>query len=78
MRSKVFRSGNSNAVRLPAAIAYPVNTEVEITRHGDTVMIRPAVGGSMKDLVAVLRSLPVPEPIGPIERTRTRDAPWDK
>ncbi|MEJ0028183.1 MAG: hypothetical protein WDN01_19315 [Rhizomicrobium sp.] len=76
MRSKVFRSGNSNAVRLPAEIAYPVNTEVEITRHGDTVTIRPAAG-SLRELVAILNGMPKPDTIEPLERTDVPEREWD-
>jgi antitoxin VapB len=42
-RTRVFKSGNSLAVRLPKEIAFEDNTEVEIERKGDTVMIRPVV-----------------------------------
>lgn len=37
---KVFRSGNSQAVRLPLEMRLDVD-EVEITRHGDTLILRP-------------------------------------
>ena len=77
MRSKVFRSGNSNAVRLPAEIAYPVNTEVEITRLGDTVTIRPAAGG-LREAVEILRKMPQPDTIELLERTEVPEREWDR
>ncbi len=38
--AKVFRSGNSQAVRLPKEFRFDVN-EVEVTREGDAVILRP-------------------------------------
>lgn len=39
MRAKVFRSGNSQAVRLPREFRFDV-TEVEILRRGDEIVLR--------------------------------------
>ena len=38
--AKVFRSGNSQAVRLPKAFRFDVE-EVEVWRDGDAVILRP-------------------------------------
>ena len=38
--AKVFQSGNSQAVRLPREMRLDVS-EVEITRHGDLLILRP-------------------------------------
>ena len=60
-RTRVFKSGNSQAVRLPAEIAYTdTDVELEITRHGDVITIVPARRG-MKDAVAKLRAMPKPD-----------------
>lgn len=41
--TRVFRNGNSQAVRIPAELAYERNDlEVEIERVGDEIRIRPA------------------------------------
>jgi antitoxin VapB len=57
-RTRVFKSGNSQAVRIPAEIAYAdTNIELEITRLGDVITIVPA-RASLKDAVAELRRLP--------------------
>lgn len=41
--TKVFRNGNSQAVRIPAELAYEnTDVEVEIERLGDELRIRPA------------------------------------
>ena len=36
-----FQAGNSQAVRLPANIAFPPKTELLITREGDKIIIQP-------------------------------------
>ena len=38
--AKVFRSGNSQAVRLPRDFRFDVE-EVEVSREGDAVILRP-------------------------------------
>ena len=41
--TRVFRNGNSQAVRIPAELAYErSDVEVEIERVGDEIRIRPA------------------------------------
>ncbi len=42
-RTRIFRNGNSQAVRIPAELAYErSDMEVEIERIGDELHIRPA------------------------------------
>lgn len=57
--SRTFRSGNSDAVRLPKEVSFGPGVEIEIERKGDVVTLRP-VQMSMKDVVARLRTLPKP------------------
>lgn len=41
--TRIFKSGNSQAVRIPSEIAYSRNDiELEIERIGDEIRIRPA------------------------------------
>ncbi len=41
--TRVFKNGNSQAVRIPAELAYErVDLELEIERIGDEIRIRPA------------------------------------
>ncbi|MNV98998.1 Antitoxin VapB1 [compost metagenome] len=41
--TKVFKNGNSQAVRIPAELAYDrTDLELEIERIGDEIRIRPA------------------------------------
>jgi antitoxin VapB len=40
--TRIFRNGNSQAIRIPAELAYPeTQKEVEIDRIGDELRIRP-------------------------------------
>ena len=43
VRTKLFKNGNSQAVRIPAELAYSQwDMELVIERHGDELRIRPA------------------------------------
>ena len=57
--SKVFRSGNSEAVRLPKDVAYGRDVEVTIVRSGDVLTIYPK-RPSIKAMLEKLDKLPVP------------------
>lgn len=62
-RTRIFKSGNSQAVRIPAELAYAdSNLDVTITRMGDVITIYP-VRDSLKDAVAALRRLPTPSEV---------------
>ena len=55
-----FKSGNSQAVRIPSELAYAeVGLTLNISRAGDVITIYPA-RGSLKDAVARLRARPAP------------------
>ncbi len=59
-RTRAFKSGNSQAIRVPAELAYAkTDVELEITRLGDVITIFP-VRDSVKDAVEVLRRMPKP------------------
>jgi antitoxin VapB len=74
-RARIFKSGNSQAVRLPREIAYPdPDIELEISRAGDVVTIYPA-RPSLKDAVAQLRRMPKPSGV---ERRHPIDVPIRK
>lgn len=41
--TRAFKNGNSQAVRIPADLAYErTDIDLEIERHGDEIRIRPA------------------------------------
>jgi antitoxin VapB len=71
-RTRVFKSGNSQAVRIPAELAYAdTDIDFEITRLGDVITIFPACN-SLKDVVATLRHMPKPTRV---ERRQPIDVP---
>ena len=40
--TRLFQNGNSQAVRIPKALAYPrLDMEVEVVRRGDELIVRP-------------------------------------
>jgi antitoxin VapB len=58
--AKVFRSGNSQAVRLPRAVRFPEDVrEVTVIRDGDRLVLEPHMPERFDDAFwAVLGSLP--------------------
>lgn len=61
-RTRTFRSGNSEAVRLPRDVAYGEGVELVIVRSGDVMTIYPAAV-SIASMIEKLRSLPRPSTI---------------
>jgi antitoxin VapB len=62
-RTRVFKSGNSQAVRIPVELAYAdMSIDLEITRLGEVITIFPA-RESLTDAVAALRRMPKPPAI---------------
>ena len=62
-RTRVFKSGNSQAVRIPAELAYSdMDIELEIRRLGEVITIFPA-RKSLADAVAALRRMPKPSTV---------------
>jgi antitoxin VapB len=60
--SRVFRSGNSEAVRLPKDVAFGREVEVTIVRSGDVLTIYPKKR-SLAEALAELKTLPKPDEI---------------
>jgi len=65
VNSKVFKTGNSVAVRLPKALALPEGTAVTIERRGRQIIITEAFDPAeekrkLMELVAALDALPKP------------------
>ncbi len=54
-KTRLFKNGNSQAVRIPAELAYQeTDGELEIERNGDELRIRPV----RRSLLEALRKLP--------------------
>jgi antitoxin VapB len=60
--SRTFRSGNSQAVRLPKDVAYGDDIDVTIVRSGDVITIYPT-RISMREMLKRLDELPAPDDI---------------
>ena len=60
--SRTFRSGNSEAVRLPKDVAYGADIDVTVVRSGDVITIYPT-RPSVAEMIARLRELPGPDEV---------------
>lgn len=59
MLTRIFKSGNSLAVRIPKELAIAeASQEVEIERIGNTLFVRPVAQKNLDDLVDILSSFP--------------------
>ena len=58
-RTRTFRNGNSEAIRLPRDVAFGEGVELMIVRSGDVMTIYPAET-SVSDMIARLSALAVP------------------
>lgn len=56
-RSRTFRSGNSEAVRLPKDVAFGEDVELVLVRSGDVMTIYPATT-TIPEMIARLQALP--------------------
>jgi|WetSurMetagenome_2_1015567.scaffolds.fasta_scaffold1115130_1 antitoxin VapB len=75
--TRVFKSGNSQAVRIPAELAYASNDmEVNVTRNGDVITIVP-FKQDLKAMVARLRAMPKPSSIEKREPIEPRKTGWE-
>ena len=61
-RTRTFKSGNSEAVRLPRDVAYGDGVELVIVRSGDVMTIYPATM-SIPLMIERLQALPAPSAI---------------
>ncbi|MBU6371522.1 MAG: AbrB/MazE/SpoVT family DNA-binding domain-containing protein [Alphaproteobacteria bacterium] len=58
-RTRTFRSGNSQAVRLPKDVAFGDDVELVVVRSGDVMTIYPAQL-SVPEMIAQLQAMPSP------------------
>jgi len=58
-KTRTFRSGNSEAVRLPKDVAFGEDVELVAVRSGDVLTLYPAAI-SIPEMIARLKALPVP------------------
>ncbi len=72
-RTRTFRSGNSEAVRLSKDVALGQGVELMIVRSGDVMTIYPAAT-SIPAMIKRLRALPAPPGIE--QRDREEQSEW--
>lgn len=59
METKLFRSGNSQAVRIPKEVAFPADMSVvEIERQGDALVVRPLQRRSLAGVMCKFANFP--------------------
>ena len=61
-KTRTFRSGNSEAIRLPKNVAFGEDVELVVVRSGDVLTVYPAAT-SIPEMIARLEALPVPPSI---------------
>ena len=49
--TKPFKSGNSEAIRLPKSMAFGLDTEIQISKHGEVVTISPKPKRSIAEML---------------------------
>jgi antitoxin VapB len=62
VKTRTFRSGNSEAIRLPRDVAFGKSVELVVIRSGDVVTLYPAAT-SIPEMIARLKTLPRPPSI---------------
>jgi antitoxin VapB len=72
--TKTFKSGNSEAVRLPKELGFGPGVEVEIVKEGEVISIKRK-WRSNRELVEGLRKLPKPSSIQEREPFEAPDRP---
>lgn len=80
-KSKVFKAGNSAAVRLPKDVAFALGTDITIERQGDTVMIKPAedqeaIRRGFQELANELEAIWADAPFREVETRQQPIAPY--
>jgi antitoxin VapB len=61
--SRTFKSGNSEALRLPKEVAFGPGVEMTIVRSGDVLTAFPKKRLTIKEMIAQLKALPGPADI---------------
>jgi antitoxin VapB len=73
-RTRTFRSGNSEAIRLPRNVAFGEGVELVVVRSGDVMTIYPA-RMSISEMIEHLRELPAPDSVEERDKLEFPDRP---
>lgn len=75
--TRAFKSGNSQAVRIPAELAYDdTNIELSIDRYGDVIVIA-LVRQNLNEMVEALRAMPKPSQIERYQPMELPERSWE-
>lgn len=78
MLTRVFKSGNSLAVRIPKELAFADGAQdVEIERVGNTLVLRPVVQETIGDLTEIFAAFPKSFMAEGREFHEQRERDWD-
>lgn len=75
--SKTFKSGNSEALRLPKEVAFGPDVEVTIRKVGETLTVTPKRKKTVAQLIEALEKLPKPDKPWKRERIVFPKRKWD-
>lgn len=76
--AKSFKSGNSVAIRMPAALGIEPDREWTVTQEGGDLVIRARVAAGKIDLTGIWGSIPGLKPLTPEERImEPRELDWE-
>ena len=77
MQSRIFKSGNSLAVRIPKEIAFDEAVQdVEIERHGEVLTVRPVKRKTLSGVMKVFASFSADFMAGGREVHRHKERDW--
>jgi antitoxin VapB len=75
-KTRIFKSGNSQAVRIPADMAYAdMDVDYEIQRMGDMLTITP-IKPNIEDAIERLRKLARPDDVWERESIEMPERDW--
>ncbi|HEY5720887.1 MAG TPA: AbrB/MazE/SpoVT family DNA-binding domain-containing protein [Allosphingosinicella sp.] len=76
--TKVFKSGNSVAVRLPKSLGVEAGTEMRVREEAGRYILEPVEKEERIDLTGIAGSMPWLKPLRPEDRImEPRDLDWE-
>ena len=78
IKTRIFKSGNSKAVRLPSSFDIEPGTEVTVREENGTFVIEPVKEQKLIDLTGIAGSIPWLKPLSREEREfEEREFDWE-
>ena len=77
MRTRMFKSGNSEAIRIPKSLGFRTpSREISIERQGDSLLIRPLSRPPLSDVLELFAAFPAGFMSEGRERNEERERNW--